>query len=68
MKPNLVNKNHILKMINNIRHEPINNDKNIMFFNFLIIILFILGILFLIFRYLDKKKNNIKNELENNYV
>lgn len=58
MKPNLVNKKNILKIISNISQEPINNDKNIMFFNFLIIILFILGILFLIFRYLDKKKNN----------
>lgn len=58
MKPNLVNKKNIIKIISNISQEPINNDKNIMFFNFLIIILFILGILFLIFRYLDKKKNN----------
>jgi hypothetical protein len=57
MKPNLVNKSHILKIINNISKEPNNNDKNIIFFNFLIIMVFILGILFLIFRYLDKKKN-----------
>ena len=62
MKPNLVNKSNILKIISNINKEPINNDKNIIFFNFLIIILFILGILFLIFRYLDKKKN-LQNNL-----
>jgi hypothetical protein len=62
MRPNLVNRKNIIKFINNIHQEPINNDKNIVFFNFLIIILFILGILFLIFRYLDKKKNNIKEE------
>jgi hypothetical protein len=61
MKPNLVNKSDILKIISNINKEPVNNDKNIIFFNFLIIILFILGILFLIFRYLDKKK-----KLQNN--
>lgn len=59
MKPNLINKNNILQIIkkNSEKCNTIDIDKNIIFFNFLIIILFIFGILFLIFRYLEKKKN-----------
>ena len=62
MKPKLLNKKIIKTYINknkkNINIEYI--DKNNIFFNFLIILFFILCILFLIYRYLEKK-NNKKN-------
>jgi hypothetical protein len=61
MKPNLVNKNIILKILNEniITKSPLKIEKNFLFFNFLIILLFILLILFLIYRYLEKKNNSI---------
>lgn len=61
MKPNLVNKNIILKTLNEniISKGSVKADKNFLFFNFLIILLFILLILFLIYRYLEKKNNAI---------
>jgi len=62
MKPNLLNKK-IIKTFINKNKKDINIeciDKNNIFFNFLIILFFILCILFLIYRYLEKK-NNKKN-------
>lgn len=60
MKPKLLNKKIIKTFINkdkkDINIEYI--DKNNIFFNFLIILFFILCILFLIYRYLEKKNNN----------
>jgi len=62
MKPKLLNKKLISNFINknkkDINIEYI--DKNNIFFNFLIILFFVLCILFLIYRYLEKK-NNKKN-------
>jgi hypothetical protein len=59
MKPELVNKNIIYNYIDKKKSiiKNINNDKNILMFNFLIILLFIIFFLFLLFRYLDKDKN-----------
>ena len=66
MKPKLINKNFFLEILNknNINssdelliHKTI-NDSNNNFFNFLIMVIFIIGILFLIYRYLEKKKCN----------
>ena len=58
MKPNLTNKNSILKMINiNKENIVINNNKNNIFFNCLILLIILIFILFLIFRYIEKKKN-----------
>jgi len=64
MKPNLINKNIILKILNtnNISNnidKQVNIDKNNILFNFLIILLFIICLLFLIFRYLEKKNKCI---------
>ena len=65
MKPNLIDKNIIIKIINkneNITEtitKKLNYENNSNYFNFLIILLFILFILFLIYRYLEiKNKNN----------
>ena len=62
MKPKLLNKKIIKTLVNknkkNINIEYV--DKNNIFFNFLVILFFILCILFLIYRYLEKK-NNKKN-------
>lgn len=63
IKPNLINKEFIIKVMdkNQIDNNIINNDKNTIFFHFIIILFFILCILFLVFRFLEKnKKNNIK--------
>lgn len=60
MKPKLFNKK-IIKTFINKNKKDINIDyidKNNIFFNFLIILFFILCILFLIYRYLEKKNNN----------
>lgn len=59
MKPNLVDKNIIQKMLDfNKKINNIDNIKeNTIFFNFIVILLFIIFILFLIFRYLEKKNN-----------
>ena len=62
MKPKLLDKK-IIKTFINKNKKGINIDyidKDNIFFNFLIILFFILGILFLIYRYLEKK-NNEKN-------
>lgn len=64
MKPNLSNKNIILKFLNrdnitNDINQHVSTDKNNILFNFLIILLFIICILFLIFRYLEKKNKCI---------
>ena len=64
MKPNLINKNIILKALNeniknNIDNISLKPEKNFLFFNFLFILLFILLILFLIYRYLEKKNRTI---------
>lgn len=67
MKPNLTNKAKIYKLIKNKINSNskigkiIDNDKNIIFFNFLIIIIFVVGIIFLVFRYYEKKKINKEN-------
>lgn len=60
MKPHLINKKIILEelekdviLINNIK--SINFEKNNRFFNFVIILIFILIILFIINRYFEKK-------------
>lgn len=63
IKPNLINKDFIIKAMDKIQidNNVINNDKNTIFFHFIIILFFILCILFLVFRFLEKnKKNNIK--------
>lgn len=60
MKPKLLNKK-IIKTFINKNKKDINIeyiDKNNIFFNFLIILFFILCILFLLYRYLEKKNNN----------
>ena len=69
MKPILTNKNKIYKIIKNTintKNKNIkikDNDQNIIFFNFLLIIIFIIGIIFLVFRYYEKKKINKENEI-----
>lgn len=61
MKPNLINKSIILKALdeNIINKTSLKPEKNFLFFNFLVILLFILLILFLIYRYLEKKNRSI---------
>ena len=68
MKPELINKNYILDIINKNKVNKnsniiIKNESNIIFFNFLIIVIIILGILFLFYRYIEKKKE-IKKDLK----
>ena len=60
MKPNLSDKLILEKIINKDLKlsNKIKNDQSIVFFNLLIILLIIIFVLFLIFRYLEKKKNN----------
>ena len=64
MKPNLINKNIIIKIFNKNEKvtetikKKINYENNSIYFNFLIILFFILFILFLIYRYLEKKNKN----------
>jgi uncharacterized BrkB/YihY/UPF0761 family membrane protein len=59
MKPKLSNKKLISNFINkNNKIIDTNHiDKNNIFFNFIIILFFVLCILFLIYRYLEKKKD-----------
>lgn len=59
MKPNLSNKKLIHHFINKNKNNIDTTiiDKNNIFFNFLIISFFILCILFLIYRYLEKNKH-----------
>ena len=62
MKPNLINKNLVIKSIKEecsfIKNNRINNinDSNNIFFNLLIIFVLIILLLFLMYRYLNKKK------------
>jgi uncharacterized membrane protein YvbJ len=64
MKPELINKNYILDIINkNKKQNIVKNESNIIFFNFIIIVIIILGILFLFYRYIEKKKE-IKKDLK----
>jgi hypothetical protein len=60
MKPELINKNYVLNIIKKTEKNDIfiKNENDIIFFNFLIISIIILGILFLFYRYIEKKKNN----------
>jgi RsiW-degrading membrane proteinase PrsW (M82 family) len=60
MKPELINKNYILNVIKKTEKNDIfiKNENDIIFFNFLIISIIILGILFLFYRYIEKKKKN----------
>ena len=62
MKPRLSNKKLITNFIDKNKEiiNTIDVDKNNIFFNFLIISFFIVCILFLVFRYLEKKKDNIE--------
>jgi hypothetical protein len=66
MKPNLVNKNLIYDMVGKKKDIiiGIKKEKNILFFNFLVILFFIFCGLILLFRYLDKKKY-IKEDKKN---
>jgi len=59
MKPDLINKNIIKKIMGpiNFNNKLIIINNNSIFYNFMIIILFIIFILFLIFRYLEKKQS-----------
>jgi len=59
MKPNLSDKIIIENIIKKDYKNTIfiKNNENIVFFNFLFILFIIISILFLIFRYLEKKKN-----------
>ena len=58
MKPNLIDKNAIIKFVKNTTFDDSIQLKNnnIIFFNILLILLLIVFILFLIYRYLEKKK------------
>jgi len=58
MKPNLSDKHIISKLLEkNIYNSSLLNKQNdILFFNFIFISFFIVCILFLIFRYIDKQK------------
>jgi ABC-type amino acid transport system permease subunit len=59
MKASLLNKNIVYEFINENKKiiKNTNNEKNILFFNFLLILFFIVCFLFLLFRYLEKKKD-----------
>ncbi len=60
MKPNLVNKSLIYNIVDK-KKEIINNikkEKNVLFFNFLVILFFIFCGLILLFRYLEKKNKD----------
>jgi len=58
MKPNLSDKYIISQILekNTNFNLLINKQNNILYFNFIFILFIILCILFLVFRYLDKKK------------
>jgi ascorbate-specific PTS system EIIC-type component UlaA len=74
IKPSLLNKKTIIELIHqkqknnknlkNINENNIINKKNI-YFNILIILFFVIGILFLFYRYIEKKKNLHKNNKDN---
>ena len=65
-KPALLQKNSIIKIIqqnnnnlNNLKiiNENYNIEKKNIYFNLIFILLFIIGILFLVYRYYEKKNN-----------
>ena len=64
MNPKLIKKNIIMEVVkkNNKIIEDMNNVKNNSFIHFLIISIFFIGILLLIYKYFDKKKNINKKE------
>ena len=64
-KPSLLQKKSIIKIIEenrsninnlNIINNNYNAEKKSIYFNLIIILLFIIGILFLVYRYYEKKK------------
>jgi hypothetical protein len=62
MQPNLINKNRVVKIISEFKKDiktkiPIKID-NTNYFNLVVIFLIIILILFLIFRYIDKKNRS----------
>lgn len=69
MKPELVNKNIVVKIINDFKKDIKQYKQSVKidntnYFNILVICLIIILILFLIFRYIDKKNrsNNYNNK------
>ena len=60
MKPKLVSKKIILKFLKKNNSVKLSNENNIVFFNFLVILFFIFIILFLIYRYLEKRNSEKK--------
>jgi len=58
MKPNLSDKHIISKLLEKNTHDSslLNKQNDILFFNFIFISFFIVCILFLVFRYIDKQK------------
>ena len=58
MKPNLSDKQIISKLLEKNTHDSslLNKQNDILFFNFIFISFFIVCILFLVFRYIDKQK------------
>jgi hypothetical protein len=63
MKPNLSDKHIISKLLEKNTHDTalLNKQNDILFFNFIFISFFVVCILFLIFRYIDKKKTYDKD-------
>jgi len=60
MKPTLINKNSIMKIISEFKNDKKQVIKidNTNYFNIVVICLIIILILFLIFRYIDKKNRS----------
>ena len=59
MRPDLVNKHNIIKIISNFKEKKICvKIDNTNYFNLVVIFLIIILILFLIFRYIDKKNKS----------
>jgi preprotein translocase subunit SecG len=62
IKPDLLDQEMITKIISNKKKIPISNENNIVFFHFLLIVFFILCILFLVYRYIEKNKRKNNSE------
>lgn len=62
MKPNLSNKQFINQLIKKKNNDSsiIVKQNNIIYYNFIFILLLIIGLLFLVFRYLEKNKEKKK--------
>ncbi len=60
MKPTLINKNSVMKIISEFKNDKKQVIKidNTNYFNIVVICLIIILILFLIFRYIDKKNRS----------